>query len=193
VARLCQRPCSHGLEGSLFQDYQATVDFPACLYYQELLREFPDAKVVLNVRDPERWFDSFLTLQRTTDRFRMFRFVPRVRRFLGFVDLLLGQVFDRPWDRDHSVAIFNRHNHEVQERVPGDRLLVFRVQEGWKPLCDFLGCEAPEGIPFPHLNEGRETLEALARERLYGPWIRNASIAVGAGALLVLLFWWLVV
>jgi hypothetical protein len=174
----------------LFADYEATVDFPACLYYQELLREFPDAKVVLNVRDPQRWFDSFLTLQQTTDRFRIFRFIPKARRFIDFVDLLLGKVFDSPRDRDHCIEVFNRHNREVQERVPEDRLLVFQVQQGWEPLCKFLGHEVPQGIPFPHLNEGKETLEALARERLIAPWYRRVSIALGAVALLVL-SWWL--
>ena len=144
---------------TLFEGYEATVDFPACIYYRELLQEFPDAKVILNVRDPERWYQSFLTLQETTDRFRVFRFVPRARRFLNFVDLLLGKVFfDCLRDHDKCINVFNRHNQEVQEHVPRERLLVFRVQEGWEPLCKFLGCEVPEGIPFPHLNEGRETL-----------------------------------
>jgi Sulfotransferase domain len=177
---------------TLFESYEATVDFPACIYYRELLQEFPDAKVILNVRDPQRWYQSFLTLQETTDRFRVFRFVPRARRFLNFVDLLLGKVFfDRPRDRDHCIAVFNRHNQEVQEYVPRERLLVFRVQEGWEPLCKFLGCKVPEGIPFPHLNEGKETLEALVRERLYGPWLRKLPFAVGAGALAALVWWML--
>ena len=61
---------------TLFKDYEATVDFPACTYYRELMQAFPDAKVVLNVRESDRWFDSFLTLQQTTDRFRVFRFLP---------------------------------------------------------------------------------------------------------------------
>jgi hypothetical protein len=176
---------------SLFKDFEATVDFPACAYYRELLCEFPDAKVVLNVREPDRWFDSFLTLQQTTDRFRIFRFIPRARRFLNFVDLLLPNVFTDPRDRNRCIEVFERHNREVQEQVPADRLLVFRVQDGWEPLCGFLGCEVPKGISFPHLNEGKETLEALARERLFGRWIRAARVAVPAGALAVLL-WWLI-
>ena len=175
---------------AIFKDYEATVDFPACIYYQELLREFPGAKVVLNIRDPERWFDSFMTLQNTTDRLRVFRFIPKARRFLNFVDLLLGKVFNCPRDHDDCIKVFNRHNQEVQESVPKDRLLVFRVQEGWEPLCEFLGCEVPEEIPFPHLNEGKETIEALARERVIGPWLRKAYITVGAGVLLVV-SWWL--
>jgi hypothetical protein len=174
---------------ALFQDFEATVDFPACLYYRELLHAFPDAKVVLTVRDPQRWFDSFLTLQQTTDSFRVFRFLPRARRFLAFVDLLLGKVFTDPRDRDRCIEVFERHNRAVQEYVPADRLLVFRVQDGWEPLCAFLGCAVPAGVPFPHLNEGRETLAKLARERLFGRWIRAARIAVPVGALLALLWW----
>ena len=191
-------PAWHALVGgtapmdwqTLFERYEATVDFPACIYYRELLQAFPDAKVVLTVRDPERWFESFLTLQQTTDRFRIFHFIPRARRFLNFVDLLLGKVFSDPRDRHICVEVFNRHNEEVQRHVPPDRLLVFRVQEGWGPLCKFLGREVPEGIPFPHLNEGKETLERLARDRLFGPWLRKAPIALAA-SVLVVLFWWL--
>jgi hypothetical protein len=56
---------------ALFKGFEATVDFPACVYYRELLREFPNAKVVLTVRDQERWYQSFLTLQETTDCFRV--------------------------------------------------------------------------------------------------------------------------
>jgi hypothetical protein len=174
---------------TLFKDFEATVDFPACVYYQELLREFPDAKVVLTVREPDRWFDSFLTLQQTTDHFRVFRFIPRARRFLNFVDLLLPKVFTDPRDRARCIEVFEAHNHEVQARVPAGRLLVFRVQDGWEPLCKFLGREVPVGVPFPHLNEGKETLKALARERLFGPWLRTARIAVPAAALIALVWW----
>lgn len=175
----------------LFRDFQATVDFPACYYYKELMREFPDAKVILNVREPDRWFDSFLTLQKTTDKFRIFRFIPKARRFLAFIDLLVPKVFGDPRDRARSIEIFERHNSEVQEYVPAERLLVFRVQDGWEPLCKFLGREVPQGVAFPHLNEGKETLERLTRERLFGPWIRLARIAVPTAAAIGLLAWWL--
>lgn len=173
----------------LFQNFEATVDFPACVYYRELLRAFPDAKVILTVREPDRWFDSFLTLQQTTDQFRVFRILPRARRFLNFVDLLLGKVFGNPRDRDRCIDVFNRHNHEVQESIPADRLLVFRVQDGWGPLCQFLGLPIPAGVPFPHLNEGKETLSKLARERLFGPWRRLAPLALGA-VVFALVAWW---
>lgn len=43
---------------AIFGDYVATVDFPASNYWRELADAFPDAKIVLSVRDPERWFES---------------------------------------------------------------------------------------------------------------------------------------
>jgi hypothetical protein len=43
---------------SLFEGYQATVDWPGCHFYQELADYYPEAKVVLTVRDPLAWFES---------------------------------------------------------------------------------------------------------------------------------------
>jgi len=38
------------------------------------------------------------------------------------------------------------------------------VEDGWEPLCAFLGCEISQDIPFPHLNAGGATLETKLRE-----------------------------
>ncbi|MPZ64218.1 MAG: hypothetical protein GEU83_01380 [Pseudonocardiaceae bacterium] len=53
-------------------------------------------------------------------------------------------------DRDHAIRIFAEHNEAVQRAVPSDRLLVYQVEEGWPPLCDFLGVDGP-AEPFPHI------------------------------------------
>ena len=37
--------------------------------------------------------------------------------------------------------------------MPAERLLVFNVNEGWEPLCAFLGKSVPDKVPFPHLND----------------------------------------
>jgi hypothetical protein len=46
----------------LLAGYDATADVPACLYYRELLQAFPDARVILTVRDPEKWWQSMAKL-----------------------------------------------------------------------------------------------------------------------------------
>jgi len=39
-------------------NYRAGVDFPAANFYAELAEAYPEAKVLLTVRDPHRWYDS---------------------------------------------------------------------------------------------------------------------------------------
>jgi len=42
----------------LFQDYQATVDWPGCTFYSVLATIYPDAKVILTLDDGERWYET---------------------------------------------------------------------------------------------------------------------------------------
>jgi hypothetical protein len=148
---------------ALFADYQATVDAPAAFFHREVMAAFPDAKVLLNLRDPDKWFESFMTLNGV-----MAEFVPlregnaRLDRWLSVGEGLIGRVFGGTLDRDAVIRTFEEHNRRVQEEVPADRLLVFRVQDGWEPLCAFLGCDLP-AEPFPHLNEGPDTVRAMIK------------------------------
>ena len=91
-------------------------------------------------------------------------FVPGVAGTVRLADRLVweGTFGSRFEDRDHAMEVFGRHNEAVRRRVPPERLLVFDVREGWAPLCDFLGVEAPGG-PFPRLNGARQM-----RRRLLG-------------------------
>ena len=168
---------------TLFQNYEATVDMPACIYYEQLMQEFPDAKVLLNVRDPDKWYDSFAALKGTMVQLRpISRFIPKLGKFVRFGDALLGSVFSGDASKENCIRVFNAHNEVVQQTVPKGRLLVFRVQYGWEPLCEFLGCEVPNE-PFPHLNEGTATIKELARRVLIGPWARRVAFAAaGVGA-----------
>ena len=43
----------------------------------------------------------------------------------------------------------------VQKNIPADQLLVFRVTDGWEPLCKFLGHEVP-AEPFPNVNDTKQ-------------------------------------
>ena len=42
----------------LFAGYSATVDWPGAFFWRELANANPRAKVILTVRDPDRWYDS---------------------------------------------------------------------------------------------------------------------------------------
>lgn len=153
----------------LFRDYRATVDFPMCLYYAELLEAFPQARVVLTLRDPERWFESFDTLAQGLHKLRFGRlFAPKLRATTTIFDRLLRQaLFGGRIDRASCVAAFERHRDAVIRRVPAERLLVYEVREGWGPLCRFLDVLEP-ATPFPHLNEGEDLDERMTRALLLG-------------------------
>lgn len=66
---------------------------------------------------------------------------------------------------EKAIEFFNKWNDEVRRSVPKDRLLEFRVQDGWKPLCDFLNMPVPD-IPFPHLNDTSSSNAMFRRGRM---------------------------
>jgi hypothetical protein len=152
---------------TFFRDYEATVDAPACFYFQELVQEFPEAKVILTVRDAERWYESIMTLIRLSGRVRPLGYIiPKLGRYLDLTFALLDKFLPGYETHDKGLLIqsFNDHNAAVKRLVPQDRLLVIQVEDGWEPLCTFLGCEIPQDLAFPHLNAGNATLKAKLHE-----------------------------
>ena len=80
--------------------------------------------------------------------------------------LVWEQTFDRNFeDRRYAMEVFKRHNEEVKKHVPPERLLVYEVKEGWKPLCEFLGVAIPKEEPFPHLNDTEAFRQMVQRNR----------------------------
>ncbi len=75
---------------------------------------------------------------------------------------MFGVVKEGP---EASAAFFNKWVDEVKRYVPKERLLVFEVKEGWKPLCDFLGVPVPD-IPFPRSNDTPTMLRRLRIARI---------------------------
>ena len=144
----------------LMQHYGACVDFPTCLYYRELMAAFPDALVVLNTRDPEKWFDSWQHLWSAVDTVCDPDRVVRFQKWVEVAQALRDRFFGGRIEHDTNIAVFNAHNEAVRREVPAGRLLEFNVQQGWAPLCEFLGVPVPDA-PFPHLNEREGMLELL--------------------------------
>ena len=176
-------------------DYEAAVDWPACTFYEQLLQRHPDAKVLLSVRDPERWYEStrgtIYELGRISTGSPLSRLSFALFFLLAFGTFNTGQgpmaeeivwqgTFDgRFEDKRHAIEVFNRHNEKVRQQVPQERLLVYDVKEGWGPLCEFLGVEEPD-TPFPHLNDAAEM-----RRRILG--LRAVSLAVPVALVLLII------
>lgn len=153
----------------VFAGYEATVDWPGGYFWRELMDYYPDAKVLLSVRDPEKWEPSFReTIWNMGHGESLLRLMasarghvdPQWARYLKLVDRMFwvekGTFATSGGETpEQLIAEFNRHNEEVKATVPPERLLVWNVTEGWEPLCEFLEIPVP-AEPMPHAND-RET------------------------------------
>jgi hypothetical protein len=152
----------------VLEGYQSSQDWPAGYFWRELAEAYPEAKVVLTVRDPRRWYASFRTLISQGPGGAMAEEMPEavrpvfaaMGRLRPMLDRIGQDTFGAGWqggqgvaDEDEIIAAYHRHIAAVQEGLPAERLLVFDVRQGWEPLCDFLAVEPPAGESFPHLND----------------------------------------
>lgn len=153
---------------------QAVTDTPCAVFYRELLDAYPDAKVILTVRDsPRQWwesqmrtvmpfFDKFSLPPRTWANWLYRQFLPPPTA-LDKVNYMLPRYYDmyRLLAEDlrtggsRGLEWYEQYNTEIQRIVPKERLLVMNVKEGWEPLCRFLGTERP-AWEFPVANSSRE-------------------------------------
>jgi hypothetical protein len=144
----------------VFDGYRSTVDWPGCTWWEEMAETWPEAPILLSVRDPEAWYRSTINsiheakemalrgeLQGNTEEAPD----PAVMQMINGL-IWNGTFKGRFTDKEFALEVFRRHNEDVKSKVPADRLLVYEIKQGWGPLCDFLGVEVPDE-PMPHLND----------------------------------------
>lgn len=145
---------------SIFDGYQSTTDYPACSYWHELADHYPNAKVVLTVRDADSWFDSVSETIFSDQMQGSLAGSPAEEMMRGVIfDAFGGRVQDRGFMTDW----FKSRNQAVIDALPAHRLLVYSPKEGWGPLCSFLSVAVPEE-PFPRINS-RDELEQASKEQ----------------------------
>ena len=182
----------------IFDGFNSTVDWPGGYFYRELMDVYPEAKVLLSVRDPLAWERSMReTVWAVRHGESLVRLLssaqahvnPQWRGFLEMIDRLVWEG-DGTFASGHAepqqlIDTMIRHNREVEEVVPPERLLVWSVEEGWQRLCEFLEVPVPRQ-PFPHVNDRTEflnrvidgSLESLRQWRSEQAWV-EPSFAVG--------------
>ncbi|MER7455843.1 sulfotransferase family protein [Micromonospora sp. NPDC126480] len=141
--------------------WEATVDWPGCTVWRELVEAFPEATVLLNVRGFEGFYRS---CQNTLHAVRQAahagllpadadRVPPRetwevIERFVWQGDFG-GRFEDKEWVR----RMYEDRIAEIKATVPADRLVVWTLGvDGWEPLAEALGVPVP-AEPFPHLHD----------------------------------------
>ena len=142
----------------VYENADAVVDMPGKFFFEEILETFPDCKVILSERDEDSWVESMVNQIKVfnTATFALKPLVllsPTLKKLffvlLAFTDAMFGS--HDPKATYVFRKRFRNHNERVKSVVPRDQLLVYNVEQGWKPLCDFLESEIPD-VPFPREN-----------------------------------------
>ncbi|KAI8076155.1 P-loop containing nucleoside triphosphate hydrolase protein [Thamnidium elegans] len=142
----------------LYQNYSAGVDWPTSTFYKELIAKYPDAKVILTERSADSWYQSvkntihIAATKPSPDD-------PKMQKFKRMVhDVCVDGTIMNPItfaDEEAIKASFVKHNEEVKQFVPADKLLILGLGEGWERLCEFLGKEVPD-VSYPCTNSTEE-------------------------------------
>ncbi|HTX01290.1 MAG TPA: sulfotransferase [Acidimicrobiales bacterium] len=165
----------------IFAGFEATVDWPGSFFYQELLEAFPDAKVLLSVRDGTAWAQSIadtiwavlygdcMMRDLSSGRGRVdpgwHRYIDLVRTMWEKSGLLGSGEGEHGSDLVGMGQAMERFNEEVRRTVPAERLLVWTASEGWGPLCEFLEVPVPD-VPFPRVNETKTFVDRIVTSAL---------------------------
>lgn len=156
----------------LFDGFRSAVDWPAAAFWPILIDKYPRARVILTTRDPESWFRSmsstiFQVVHKQPDRNRVDH-----RRMVRSV-IVRNTFENRTGEKGFVLDVFRRNTARALAEIRSERLLHYRLGDGWEPLCAFLGVSVPDE-PFPHVNdsaafrhaeglEAREPLQAGTR------------------------------
>jgi hypothetical protein len=172
------------LEDMEAKGYTATLDFPMMLFSMAFAELRPEAKVLFSVRDNEqKWVESWTMINHLMGNF-ICRPWKSIIPDMGFNKILLQIILGYDWipstypeqiarplpwfetikwhagldskvKQQEWIDLHRRYQHELEEKLPADRLLVYNVKQGWAPLVPFLGLEnenlAQED--FPNIND----------------------------------------
>ncbi|KAK5989201.1 hypothetical protein PT974_10701 [Cladobotryum mycophilum] len=187
----------------LYGSTEATTDVGG-VFAPQLIKTYPVSKVVLTIRDFDQWYkslDESLLYLMWNDPLEWF-LKDYVLRWRGIrltlpvsKKLILGLFQAKGVDdvRKNACRVYDEHHRMIQEMVPADRLLIYKLGDGWEPLCEFLGKPVPD-VEYPRTNDKewlRSRGESLRRDTYIKASKLLLSWAVSAGAVAVgLVFAW---
>lgn len=145
----------------VFEGYDAAVDWPSAEFWPELVEKYPDAKVILTVRDHEDWY---MSVGKTIKEWPMdpaIQWPERMLKTRNMARIIVKEgALSGYSDKDTMISKFIHNTTRVKTAIPEDRLLVFHPGDGWGPLCKFLGKNEPD-TAFPHCNRSGDFVDRL--------------------------------
>ena len=168
----------------LLGDFSAvSADPPPVAFADDLVKAYPEAKVILVERDVEAWFRSFSSTVTSG------MWSPLMNRIADWDPWFMGPMRDthKRWaigwfkarSKEEMDAVsremYAKHYALVRSITPAERLLEYRLGDGWEPLCKLLGKEIPE-CNFPRVNDSDAVWEQLVLIAKRG--MKNALVRV---------------
>ncbi|XP_023321047.1 uncharacterized protein LOC111695829 isoform X4 [Eurytemora carolleeae] len=163
------------------EGYISGVDYPFSLFWKDLVTVYPNAKVVLSTREPEKWYTSVYEsiwqvqlfkenswtahlLFKMLDKKRPVNWMAKLMETKGpGMDLSMHEAITA--GPDTAKQYFIDWEENVKASISAERLLVHSAKEGWKPLCDFLGFDIPDE-PYPRVNDTASIQKAVRMIKL---------------------------
>ncbi|KND88890.1 hypothetical protein TOPH_06420 [Tolypocladium ophioglossoides CBS 100239] len=168
---------------------QAVTDLPAAHFAQELISAYPEAKVILTVRDVDEWHKSVENTLQVVDNslfLAVLGFTAKVlfmpyRWNRPMFQKLHQALYDGDFERNGRRS-FQQHYDLVRSLVPPGKLLEYHVSDGWEPLCKFLDKPIPsEDIPFINQTAGfKERFRRRTMANLMAQVKRTLSVSAYA-------------
>jgi adenosine 3'-phospho 5'-phosphosulfate transporter B2 len=157
---------------SMFNGYKVVMGMPSFVFWEQIFEAFPNALVILTVRDEADWFKSVSEAKHQLDHealaapLRSGTFLQLLERYMMPSYHKICNVMRFSWASTLGISflgsadlnefvtrnMFRKHNLYVQHRVPKDQLLIMDVRDGWGKLCAFLNKPRP-AAPFPSEHE----------------------------------------
>jgi hypothetical protein len=147
----------------LLRGFASAVDWPPAHFWRPLAARYPDAKVILTVRDRDAWYESIAsTIFPAQRRPLPPPGDPHYAQLVMPRELILHGTFGQIEDKAHVLSIYDAHNAAVRAAIEPARLLEYDVKDGWAPLCAFLGVPVPDA-PYPRSNTTQEFIDRLKK------------------------------
>ena len=166
----------------------SVLDAPIYFHWEQIFRQYPDAKVILCVRDSfDVWYESVTRLYHNVLCapwwFPMVSFLDNLHKviYYGYDPRDKWRAINRRgiakdyggWNillNDKALAEkrYNERIERIKSIVPKEQLLIFNVKEGWHPLCKFLNIpkdKVPKE-PFPHKNDTKAIKDYVYDSRI---------------------------
>eukprot|EP01084_Bolivina_argentea_P106778 190999_1 len=131
------------------------MDAPTSLHWKTIFKWYPNCKIILCVRDFDKWHQSILRNIQGIFFTKWYKFFASFLPLIGWLHWYLIEL-TKTWDinnKENCKKFFYEYIENVKEIVPSNQLLIYNVKDEWDPLVKFFDVTKPS-IPFPHTNDG---------------------------------------